>query len=393
MQNITVGKKNVLREWLPLVALAFSTFIFNTSEFIPIGLLSSIASDFGISESKAGMLITIYAWVVAITSLPLMLLVSGTESKRLMLSIMGLFIVSHIGSALATGYYMLMISRIGVACSHAIFWSIVTPLAVKIAPPGKGSAALGMIVAGSSIAMIAGLPLGRAIGLTAGWRMTFLLIGCISFMVMVFTAMVLPRTASEKAFSVKELPELLKNPALRGIYLVTVLSVTAHFTGYSYIEPFLAQIAGFRENSITMILTLFGIVGIAGSFIFSRYFDSHRSFITRYAVIGICCSLFLLGPAAVSHRTIFLLCVFWGLANTFYNMVFQSEIIRHVPQGTSIAMSIYSGIYNIGIGGGALIGGYVCSHISVSAVGYTGGIISIAACLVCIMYLQPRLMK
>ena len=262
--NISISRGHVLREWLPLVALAFSTFIFNTSEFIPIGLLSDIAADFAITESKAGVLITVYAWVVAIASLPLMLMVSGTESKRLMLGIFGLFVISHVGSALSTGYYMLMLSRIGVACSHAIFWSIVI--------------ALSIIVAGSSIAMIAGLPLGRAIGLAAGWRMTFLLIGCVAFAVMLLIAAVLPRTQGEKAFSLKQLPGLLRTPSLPGIYLVTVLSVTAHFTGYSYIEPFLAQIAGFKAGSITMILTLFGITGIIGSLLFSRYFDSHRSF-------------------------------------------------------------------------------------------------------------------
>lgn len=159
MQNITVSRKATVKEWLPLIALACSTFIFNTSEFIPIGLLSDIASDFAVTESKAGMLITVYAWIVAAASLPLMLMVSGVESKRLMLGITGLFVISNIGSALSSGYYMLMFSRIGVACAHAVFWSIVTPLAVRIAPNGKGSAALSIIVAGSSIAMIAGLPL------------------------------------------------------------------------------------------------------------------------------------------------------------------------------------------------------------------------------------------
>ena len=299
--NLSISRGHVLREWLPLVALAFSTFIFNTSEFIPIGLLSDIAADFAITESKAGVLITVYAWVVAIASLPLMLMVSGTESKRLMLGIFGLFVISHVGSALSTGYYMLMLSRIGVACAHAIFWSIVTPLAVKIAPKGRGSIALSIIVAGSSIAMIAGLPLGRAIGLAAGWRMTFLLIGCVAFAVMLLIAAVLPRTQGEKAFSLKQLPGLLRTPSLPGIYLVTVLSVTAHFTGYSYIEPFLAQIAGFKAGSITMILTLFGITGIIGSLLFSRYFDSHRSFFMRYAVIGIGCCLLLL-HALRRHR-------------------------------------------------------------------------------------------
>ena len=76
-----------MKQWLPLAGLMLAAFIFNTSEFIPIGLLSDIAADFGISESHAGMMITIYAWVVAIASLPLMLVFARTESKKLMLSI------------------------------------------------------------------------------------------------------------------------------------------------------------------------------------------------------------------------------------------------------------------------------------------------------------------
>ena len=132
--------------WLPVISLTFSTFIFNTSEFIPIGLLTDIANDFSITESKAGMLITVYAWVVALASLPLMLAFSKTENKKLLLSVVALFIVSHIVSGVSSGYYMLMLSRVGVACAHAIFWSIVTPLAVRVAPEGKRSLALSLII-------------------------------------------------------------------------------------------------------------------------------------------------------------------------------------------------------------------------------------------------------
>ena len=161
----TPASRTTIREWLPLIALTFSAFIFNTSEFIPIGLLSDIAADFSISEAKAGMLISIYAWFVALLSLPLMLLASKMEYRKLLLWTVFLFAACQILSALAPGYYVLMASRIGVACTHAIFWSIASPLAVRIAPKGKITTALGMIVTGTSIAMIAGLPLGRIIGL------------------------------------------------------------------------------------------------------------------------------------------------------------------------------------------------------------------------------------
>ena len=372
-------EKSGLKAWLPVIGLTFSAFIFNTSEFIPIGLLSDIAADFSITESHAGLMITVYAWVVALASLPLMLVFAKTESKKLMLSITALFVVSHVLSGLASDFYMLMLSRMGVACAHAIFWSIVTPLAVKTAPEGKQSTALSFIVSGSSIAMIVGLPLGRTIGLYAGWRATFLIIGAVALIILCILAAVLKKTPGESNFSIRKLPALFKTPALLGIYLITVIAITGHFTGYSYIEPFMGQVVGMGSTLITLVLTLFGIVGIFGSVIFSKFYDRHPGFFIKYAVSGICISLLLLQAASFSIWSEFLLCVFWGLAINSYNLVFQSEIIRNAPQGTAVAMSIYSGIYNVGIGTGALVGGAVCDGIGIQYIGYTGGAIVLIA--------------
>lgn len=372
-------EKSGLKAWLPVIGLTFSAFIFNTSEFIPIGLLSDIAADFSITESHAGLMITVYAWVVALASLPLMLVFAKTESKKLMLSITALFVVSHVLSGLASDFYMLMLSRMGVACAHAIFWSIVTPLAVKTAPEGKQSTALSFIVSGSSIAMIVGLPLGRTIGLYAGWRATFLIIGAVALIILCILAAVLKKTPGESNFSIRKLPALFKTPALLGIYLITVIAITGHFTGYSYIEPFMGQVVGMGSTLITLVLTLFGIVGIFGSVIFSKFYDRHPGFFIKYAVSGICISLLLLQAASFSIWSEFLLCVFWGLAINSYNLVFQSEIIRNAPQGTAVAMSIYSGIYNVGIGTGALVGGAVCDGMGIQYIGYVGGAIVLIA--------------
>ena len=102
------------KSWLSLLGLSASAFIFNTSEFIPIGLLTHIASDFSITEAHAGMLISVYAWVVMLLSLPLMILVSRMEMRRLMLGLVGLFAAFQVMSSLSNSYGMLMASRIGV---------------------------------------------------------------------------------------------------------------------------------------------------------------------------------------------------------------------------------------------------------------------------------------
>ena len=270
---------------------------------------------------------------------------------------------------------------------------MVTPYAVRIAPEGKKSTALGLVVCGSSIAMIVGLPLGRTIGLYMGWRATFLVIGATAAAILCLMAAILPRTPSDNSISLRKLPALIKSPALMNIYLVTVIAITGHFTCYSYIEPFLARVAGLGENAITMVLTLFGIVGLICSFIFSKYYSIHPDRYIRFAVGGICVFPLLLHAAAHNPAAAVIMCILWGFAINFYNLSFQSEIIRNAPKGTAVAMSIYSGIYNIGIGAGALIGGCICSGLSVTYTGYAGGAIAAIAAAVCFMKLMPSLRK
>ena len=284
-----------------------------------------------------------------------------------------------------------MFSRMGVACAHAIFWSIVTPLAVRVAPEGRRSTALSLIITGSSVAMIVGLPLGRAIGIMVGWRVTFLIIAALASVVFIILASVLPKAPSDNNISIKTLPELIKTPALLCIYLLTVIAITGHYTAYSYIEPFLGQIAGMPNTWITLVLSAFGIVGIIGSWFFSQYYDRHQFFFLKFAVIGICVSVLCLRTAAANQTIVILLCLLWGLAINSFNLAFQSEVIQNAPKGTAIAMSIYSGIYNVGIGAGALVGGTVCSSIGISYIGYVGGVIGAVASLYCLFRFIPTL--
>lgn len=391
---IIMQLKNSFTSWLPLIGLTFAVFVFNTSEFMPIGLLTDIAFDLNISDTRAGLLISVYAWVVALMSLPLMILVSKMELKRLLLGITALFVVSHIISAIADGYYMFMLSRIGVACAHAIFWSIASPLAVRIVPNGRRALGLSTIATGSSVAMVIGLPLGRVIGLYIGWRMTFFCLGVIAAAIFVLIAMVFPRLESRGKFSVKKLPILLYNKVLVGVFVMSVLFATAHYTGYSYIEPFLGRIANMPQDVVTATLVFFGASGMLGSIAFSKYYMSNRYRFIFVVTFGTALSLILMQVAAFCMFTMILVCIFWGAMTTAFNIAFQDNTIRFAPkEATSIAMSIFSGIFNLGIGCGAYIGGLVVSNTSVSYIGYAGGFIGILASLYCALRLFQNMRR
>ena len=110
--------RNGIHYVVPLLIMTVAGFTFNTSELIPVALLSDIGADLGVSEARTGLLITVYAWVVALLSLPLMLLFARVPYRKLMLGIIAVFIVSHVFSTLAGSYGILMASRIGVALTH-----------------------------------------------------------------------------------------------------------------------------------------------------------------------------------------------------------------------------------------------------------------------------------
>lgn len=378
--------------WFPLLLLTLAGFTFNTSELIPIGLLSDIAGSFGVSEARAGLLITVYAWVVAVMSLPLMLLFARVEYRRLMTGVVTLFFVSHIATVLSTGYYSLMASRIGVALAHSLFWSIAPAMAVAVTPPQKRATALSTLVAGGGIALIAGLPLGRMLGLVAGWRMAFAVLGGLSGLIIIGLLTSFPTLpqADGDVSRRQMLRSLATCRPLIVIYIITAVIVTGHYTGYSYIEPFMIQIIGMPEGAVTLTLSLFGVAGLLGSYIMSRYYYRHSGTLILTACIGFPTVMALLLPAGhISPILLGVLCIAWGLCMTIYNIAFQSEIVGLFPTDSAVPMSFYSGIFNLGIGAGAFVGGIVCDHSLMAYIGYIGGAITLAASIYCIVRYMP----
>ncbi|EBL5168616.1 sugar transporter [Salmonella enterica subsp. enterica serovar Kentucky] len=365
--------------WLRVVTLAIAAFIFNTTEFVPVGLLSDIAESFHMQTAQVGIMLTIYAWVVAVMSLPFMLLTSQMERRKLLICLFVLFIASHVLSFLAWNFTVLVISRIGIDFAHAIFWSITASLAIRLAPAGKRAQALSLIATGTALAMVLGLPIGRVVGQYFGWRTTFFAIGMGALITLLCLIKLLPKLPSEHSGSLKSLPLLFRRPALMSLYVLTVVVVTAHYTAYSYIEPFVQNVAGLSANFATVLLLILGGAGIIGSLVFGKLGNRHASSLVSIAIALLVVCLLLLLPAAESEAHLAILSIFWGIAIMVIGLGMQVKVLALAPDATDVAMALFSGIFNIGIGAGALVGNQVSLHWSMSAIGYIGAIPACAA--------------
>lgn len=383
-----------LRELLPLLGITVSAFIFNTSEFMPVGLLTDIGATFGTDEGTTGLIVSVYAWAVMILSVPLMMLASRIPFKPLIVLVLGVFCAGQLLSAIAASYGMLIVARLVVACAHSVFWAIAAPIAARLVDPQHGALAVSVVVAGSALAMVVGLPLGRVIGLILGWRQTFACVGAVSFAVLLYLLFVFPRLEGAVAFKLNQLPSLFKNKVLVGVFVVTALYPMGYYTCYSYIEPFLLQIGGMGEDVVTVVLVVFGIAGLLGSAVCTRFYSAKSSFFPCAVIAGVAFSLAVLRPSVAALPLLFAVCVLWGVSGSGYSIVYQAKIIEVADESEqTVAMAMFSGIFNLGIGTGSFIGGSVCMYLGLQYVGIFGCAIAMAALAYCVFVLVPRMRR
>ncbi|MGC6327086.1 sugar transporter [Pasteurella multocida] len=365
------------RQFARVITFALAGFVFNTTEFIPVALLSDIAQSFAMPVSQTGLIITVYAWVVSLMSLPFMLLTAKAERRGLLIKLLVLFILSHLLSVIAWDFWVLVLARIGVALTHSIFWAITASLVIRVAPKDKKSQAIGLLAIGCSLAMILGLPLGRLIGQFFGWRATFAIIALIAIGILFLFYQLLPHLPSKNAGSLNSLPTLFKRPLLLGLYALTMIIISAHFTAYSYIEPFMLNISTMSHSMATFVLFVFGLSGITASLLFNRYYNAGPIRFILFSMGLLTATLLLLFIASQQTWTMFLLTFFWGIGIAGIGLGLQIRVLHLAPDATDVAMAIYSGIYNIGIGAGALLGNQVMQHYGLAYIGVAGALFAV----------------
>lgn len=336
--------------------LSVGAFIWLVTEVMPIGLLTDIAQGLHVSPAQVGLLVTGYAWLVALTAIPLTLLTSGVDRRTLVAGLLLLAGTVDVACAFVTNYAVMAVLRIILALGHGIFWSVIAGVAVRLAPDIPVARATGWAFTGVAVGFAGGIPLVSAIGQWLGWRAAFALCGVVALAVFAVAWVLLPPMPAQRRHL--DLRRLLRQPVFAYIAVLTMLVITAHFTAYTYVIPLLQGIPHSPEHLIPVLLLVYGVAGIGGNWAGARLPCSAGRLIGM-ATAALIVTHGVMVAAGWLPGLVWVDMVVWGIVSAVMNMAPQNYAMELAPDEREAACSFSVTGFNAGIGAGALCGGVV----------------------------------
>ncbi|WP_025692177.1 MFS transporter [Paenibacillus zanthoxyli] len=347
-----------------LLALAISAFGIGTTEFVPVGLLASIAGDLRIGITLAGLLISGYAIGVAVGAPIITALTNRMSRKSLLMWLMVLFIIGNATAAMSSSFGLLLVARFITAFSHGVFFSIASTIAVQLVSPEKKASAIALVFTGLTIAIVTGVPLGTFIGQAFDWRATFWSVALLGVIAIIASAILIPRNlkqAPPAKFS--DMFRLITNGRLLLGFLITALGYGGTFVAFTFLTPLLHDVTGFSQGAVNIILIVYGIAVAIGNSVGGKWANKNpirallMMFILQAAVLIL---LTFLIPFKVTGLIGIILMGLFAFMNVPGLQLYVVQLAeKYVPSAVDVASALNIAAFNIGIAVGAFIGGVV----------------------------------
>lgn len=344
---------------IALFTLFAAAFAIGSSEFVIAGILPAVSSDLGISIPTAGLLVSVYALGVAVGG-PLLATFTGRfPRKRLMLAYVAIFTVGYVLCALAPGFPMLLVFRVLIALIHGAYFGTAMVVATTIVAENRRGFAVGLILAGLTVANIIGVPIGTAIGIHLGWRATFWAVAALGVVAFAAIALFVPADGSHRERPSNLLAEIraLARPAVYSSLAIIVLQTIGQFALFTYISPLLTGVAGVSADTVPWLLLLIGVGSTIGVLVGGRLAD-WRLMATLAGILAAQVAVYLLMvPFGTDPWAMAALVLLYGALAFAFGAPVQTRILASTHDAPLLASSLIPSAFNVAIAGGTWLGG------------------------------------
>jgi MFS transporter, DHA1 family, inner membrane transport protein len=367
-----------------LLVIAGAIFASVTSEFLPTGLLPDMAAELDVSESQIGLLITVFAGTVVLSTAPLTVLTRRYSRKWLMVLLLGIFAVANVLCAIAPSYEFLVGARVLGGLAHGLFWAVTGPYASLLVARHQLARAISVTNSGGTIAFILGVPLGTALGHAFGWRLAFAFMAAVIVVFALLVVIFLPPVSHLVTLATGEIAIPAHKdrsiPAVVIVCVTVIVLITGHNIFYTYIAPWAIDFGQVAPEGVSGLLFAYGAAGAIGLVLGGVFGDRFPRGTVAIAVAGGTASIVALGwlgtsPGAVVAGMIAWSIFFGGLPSLMHARVLHSasERIR------DLAAASLTTAFNIAIGAGALLGGLLLDGFGLAVLPWAAAALYAAA--------------
>ncbi|WP_382303837.1 MFS transporter [Herbiconiux sp. UC225_62] len=354
--------------WGGLIVLATAVFLSVTAEMIPTGLLPEMSTSLGVSESQTGLLISVFAFAVVLTSVPLTFAFRRIPRHLLLMLVLVVIAASSIVGGLAPNFEVLVVARVVGGMAHGVFWGVVGAYSAHLVPRDQIGRAVAITTGGGTLAFVLGVPLATAVGHAWGWRVPFFGIGALALLGAVFILLLLPRVDHRKHLEPSTDTRALRAARRRGpldptipvvalICILVAVIMIGNYAFYTYIAPFMIGQMGVPEGQVGLLLLVYGAAGAIGVFAAGAVFGRRPTtgLVIALAATGV--SVLLLAVFAANPVIAIGAFFVWGVAFGVIPTLLPTRLMHAAsPEIRDTSSAFYSSAFNAGIGIGALVG-------------------------------------
>ncbi|MFF8612224.1 MFS transporter [Streptomyces sp. NPDC015350] len=352
---------------LALLALTVGAFGIGTTEFVIMGLLPDIAAEYGVTIPVAGLLVTGYALGVVLGAPVLTVLGTKVSRKRMLMLLMGLFVLGNLLSALAPTFGLMLTGRIVASLAHGSFFGIGSVVAAELVAPDKKAGAIATMFTGLTVANFVGVPLGTFIGQTVGWRTTFAIVAALGVVGLLGIARLVPTMARPASSRLRGELKAFRNPQVLLAMAMTVLGFGGVFAAITYIAPMMTHVAGYADGSVTWLLVLFGVGMFLGNLLGGRFADRALMPLLYTALGGLAIVLALFTVTAHNKILAAITILLVGALGFATVPPLQKRVLDQAHGAPTLASAVNIGAFNLGNALAAWLGGLVIT----AGLGYT----------------------
>ncbi|WP_280508308.1 MFS transporter [Nocardia flavorosea] len=352
------------------------SFSLVTAEFLPPGVLTTLAGDLNVAEGIVGLSVSATALTALMAALGLSSLFPGIDRRTLLVALTVAAAVSDIAVAVAPNIALLLIARLVLGVAVGGYWSMALVIASQLVPAARLGKAMMIVNAGTTVATVAGVPLGVLLSTVAGWRTAFGVAAGLTLITAVAVRMVLPPIAPTPGIGWSVVGGALRAPGVTLGLVGVVAAIGGHVAGFTYVRPAFAELLNAGPATIALLLAVFGIGGVIGNFALGALADRQLSVLLPTVPAAIGLSLIALIASAAFPPLGYVATVLWGAAfGGILNLV-QVWITRMLPDRVEAGSGLVVGGFQLAIILGSAVGGRGVDGIGLTA---TYGLAAVAA--------------